>query len=201
MKKLLAILLTFVLVMGLTACGESEVESKVTSTPESVVESEVVESEVVESEVVESEAVESEAVESEAVESEAVESEVITFTLDYDALASWITGGYLGDTSNGAPALLAIDDEATVAIAVFGNNDTMEAVSFLGELVDNGDDTVTITDPESELSLTFGFVDNGDGTYAMDMGEELGLATLTPVELEELLEALKMSIDNYTHIA
>ena len=176
MKKLLAILLTFVLVMGLTACGESEVESKVTSTPESVVESEV-------------------------VESEAVESEVITFTLDYDALASWITGGYLGDTSNGAPALLAIDDEATVAIAVFGNNDTMEAVSFLGELVDNGDDTVTITDPESELSLTFGFVDNGDGTYAMDMGEELGLATLTPVELEELLEALKMSIDNYTHIA
>lgn len=89
----------------------------------------------------------------------------------------------------------------TVAIAVFGDNNTMEAVSFVGEITDNGDDTVTITDPESELTFTFGFYETEEGTYIMDMGEEMGMATMVSAEYEALMEALKNAIDNYKHVA
>ncbi len=124
----------------------------------------------------------------------------LVFELDYDTIASWIYGGYLGQTEDGSPMLLAINEDASVAIALFGDNTTMEAVSFIGYLTDNGDGTVTITDPASELMITFGFEQDGE-QYIMDMGEEIGSAILEPVELNDLLTALKNAIENYTHVA
>lgn len=134
-------------------------------------------------------------------EAETSAEEELTFELDYETIAGWVYGGYLGETDDGAPALLAVNEDTTVAIAVFGDNDTMEAVSFVGEITDNGDDTVTIADPESELTFTFGFYETEEGTYIMDMGEEIGTATMVPTEYEALMEALKNAIENYKHVA
>lgn len=124
-----------------------------------------------------------------------------TYTLDYEIISAWLYGGYLGQTDDGAPALLGVNEDTTMAIVVFGDNDTMEAVSFVGEFVDNGDGTATINDTENQLSLTFGFEKDGDTTFKMDMGEEMGFAIVSPVALDELKSQLQLAIENYKHVA
>lgn len=60
--------------------------------------------------------------------------------------------------------------------------------------------TGTIVDEANESSLTFGVVEVSDDTLELDMGE-IGKATITAATKEEVLETIKNTIDNYTHVA
>ncbi|MEG2931784.1 MAG: hypothetical protein RR825_08345, partial [Ruthenibacterium sp.] len=87
--------------------------------------------------------------------------EALTYTLDYDTLASWIDSGFLGEDATGSPVLMAIDAANETAIIVFGDNSDMTAASFVGT-VTYDDTTGTIVDETTNSSLTFGITQISD---------------------------------------
>ena len=132
---------------------------------------------------------------------EPVAEEELTYTLDYDAIAAWVDGGYLGLSDAGEAIVLAFNEDMTMAGMIFGDPDSGDAASFFGEMVDNGDGTVTINDEVNGLSMTFGVEQVSDTVMALDMGEELGAAQIEAVPLDMLLETLQAAIENFNHVA
>ncbi len=128
-------------------------------------------------------------------------AEELTYALDYDAIAAWVDGGYLGLSDAGEAIVLALNADMTMAGMIFGDPESGNAVSFFGEMTDNGDGTITITDEVNGLSMTFGVEQVSDTVMALDMGEELGAAQIEAVPLDVLLETLQAAIENFNHIA
>lgn len=127
--------------------------------------------------------------------------EELTYTLDYDSIAAWVDGGYLGMSDAGEAILLVFNADMTMAGMVFGDPESGSAVSFFGEMVDNGDGSVTINDEINGLSMTFGVEQVSDTVMALDMGEELGAAQIEAAPLDTLLESLQGAIENFNHVA
>lgn len=134
-----------------------------------------------------------------ATEEAAADSEQLEYTLDYDAIASWVDSGFIGNDASGAPVVMAIDEANENAIIIFGDNSDMTAVSFVGSITYT-ETEATITDETNELTLTFGVNQTAEDTIELDMGD-VGSATIKAADKEAVLETIKNAIDNYKHIA
>lgn len=130
-----------------------------------------------------------------------VGEEAPTYVLNYDTIAAWVNGGYLGFSDAGEAILLVFNADMTMGGMIFGDPASGDAASFFGELTDNGDGSVTITDEVNGLSITFGVEQVSDTVMALDMGEELGAAQIEAASLDVLLESLRGAIDNFNHVA
>ncbi len=126
-------------------------------------------------------------------------AEAQEYTLDYNAIASWVDGGFIGNDGSGAPVVMALDAANDYAIIIFGDNSDMTAVSFAGPITYT-DDTATITDETTGLALTFGVAEVNDSTLALSMGD-LGSATITAAAKEDVLATIKIAVENYRHLA
>lgn len=121
------------------------------------------------------------------------------FVLDYNQLAPWIHGGFVGTSTTGETVILALDSESDYGLAIFEDNSDMTAASFLGPITYNNE-YMTITDETNGLSITFIVAEVSDGTLSLNMGD-LGVATVTVQAREIVLDYVKKAIEGYTHVA
>lgn len=121
------------------------------------------------------------------------------FVLDYNELASWIDGGFVGTTTTNEAVILATNASNDYGIIIFADDSTMTAASFMGPITYTNE-YMTIADEANGLALTFTVTEVGDGVLALDMGE-LGTATVAVQVKETVLNFVKLAIDGYTHVA
>lgn len=121
------------------------------------------------------------------------------FVLDYNELASWIDGGFVGTTTTNEAVILATNAANDYGIIIFADDSTMTAASFVGPITYTNE-YMTIADETNGLALTFTVTEVGDGVLALDMGE-LGTATVAVQVKETVLNFVKLAIDGYTHVA
>jgi len=121
------------------------------------------------------------------------------FVLDYNALASWIDGGFVGTSTSGEAVILATDSTSDYGIIIFADDSTMTAASFVGPITYNNE-YMTITDESNGLAITYAVAEAGDGTLVLNLGE-YGVATVAAQTPEVMLNFIKLAIDQYTHIA
>lgn len=187
MKKFLALLVSLVLVLALTACG-----SEPAAAPAAEPTAEPVAAEPVAAEPV--------AAEPTAAAEESVVEET-TYNLDYDAIASWVYGGYIGMSEADEAVLLMFNEDMTEAGIIFADSESGDAASFFGEFLENEDGTVTINDTTNDYSITFGVESVSDTVMELDLGEELGTAQVEAATTEELLSTLQSAIENFNLVA
>lgn len=125
--------------------------------------------------------------------------ETTEYTLDYNAIAAWVDGGFLGIDESGSPVVMALNATNDYAIIIFADNSDMTAASFMGPITYT-DTLATITDTANGMALTFGVAQISDDTLALDMGE-IGMAAIQSASQKDILEVLKLAIDSYKHIA
>lgn len=121
------------------------------------------------------------------------------YTLDYNAIASWVDGGFIGVDASNSPVVMAIDAKNEYAVIIFGDNSDMTAVSFVGPITYT-DEFATITDEANGLALTFTVAQVNDTTLALDMGD-IGTAVIAAATKEDVLSVIKVAIENYKHVA
>lgn len=122
-----------------------------------------------------------------------------TYTLDYNAIAAWVDGGFIGIDESGSPVVMALNATDDYAIIIFGDNSDMTAASFMGPITYT-DTLATITDVSNGMALSFGIAQISDDTLALDMGE-IGVAAIQSMPKEDVLATLKLAIENYKHVA
>lgn len=121
------------------------------------------------------------------------------FVLDYNAIASWVDGGFVGTSTSGEAVILATDSTSDYGIIIFADDSTMTAASFVGPITYNNE-YMTITDESNGLAITFSVADAGDGALVLNLGE-YGVATVAAQTPEVVLNFIKLAIDQYTHVA
>lgn len=126
-------------------------------------------------------------------------TETAEYTLDYNSIAAWVDGGFIGIDESGSPVVMALNATNDYAIIIFGDNSNMTAASFMGPITYT-DTQATITDVANGMALTFGVAQISDDTLALDMGE-LGMAAIQSMSKEDVLATIKLAIENYKHIA
>ena len=119
--------------------------------------------------------------------------------MDYNAIASWVDGGFIGNDASGSPVVMAIDAANENAIIIFGDNSDMTAASFVGPITYDGD-YATISDTANGMTLTFSVKSINDSTLSLDMGD-VGTAQISAATKEEVLSTIKTAVENYRHIA
>lgn len=129
----------------------------------------------------------------------AAEPQEQQFVLDYNQLATWISGGFVGMTANGEAVIMALDAESDYGIIIFCDNTDMTAASFVGPIAYNGN-AMTIADESNGLALTIAVSDLGNGALAFDMGD-LGVVAVSAQPQEVVSELVRMAITGYTHVA
>lgn len=122
------------------------------------------------------------------------------YVLDYNQIASWVTGGFVGVNEAGEAVIFGIDSNADNGIIIFANDSTMEAASFVGPITENGN-YMTITDETNGLALTFGVTEVGDSALALDLGEVGGTATVAAQERDAVLNFIQMAIAGYKFVS
>ena len=112
-----------------------------------------------------------------------------------------LTVGYAGspEGDDDSALLLAMNDEATFSVLVVVDAQNNESASFVGETTSNGDGTMTINDEASQLAVTFGVEDNGDGTYTLDYGD-IGKVVAAECEVSKVLEMMDTVSENTTAV-
>ena len=117
----------------------------------------------------------------------------------YQDMGDLLTECYSGQTEAGETFIYAANDDGTFC-SVLVINDQDEFVSFIGEgTFDEENNTVTIDDEVSEMSLTFGVTVNDDNTLTLDMGD-LGSATVEEAFISVAVQGLKYAVENGTEM-
>ena len=117
----------------------------------------------------------------------------------YQDMGDLLTECYSGQTEAGETFIYAANDDGTFC-SVLVINDQDEYVSFIGEgTFDEENNTVTIDDEVSEMSLTFGVTVNDDNTLTLDMGD-LGSATVEEAFISVAVQGLKYAVENGTEM-
>ena len=115
----------------------------------------------------------------------------------YQDMGELLTECYSGQTEAGETFIYAANDDGTFC-SVLVINDDNEFVSFIGEgTFDEENNTVTIDDEVSEMSLTFGVTLNDDDTLTLDMGD-LGSATVEEAFIAVAVQGAKYALENGT---
>ena len=124
-------------------------------------------------------------------------------TQSYSISTSEITEAYMGASEAGETVYYVGNDDGSKTGIFFLDADNQANVSFMGPATvtqQNGENLVTITDELSGNTLTFGVAKNDDGTITIDMGNELGKATLAQTDIAETVDAIKTIQANSTSI-
>ena len=102
-----------------------------------------------------------------------------------------LTTGYAGTPKDDddSAILLAMNDEGTFSVLVVVDAKSNKNASFVGKSTNNGNGTMTINDESSQLAITFGVEDNGDGTFTLDYGD-IGKAVVAKCEVSEVLKMM-----------
>lgn len=118
-----------------------------------------------------------------------------TTIFDWNSLENVLTEAYMGAMDNSDETLYyAGCDEYGILMAV--SSDATENINFVGPIKNNENGTLTITDEESGRTLTFSVIDNGDETITMDMGDDIGTATIINCDVSKVLEAFEIFDEN-----
>ncbi len=191
-KKLLACILGLTLAAVLLAgCGDKDddadaAEEVVTEEAEEAEEEEAVEEEPEE----EAEATEEEATEEEATEESGEETDDTQAKID--ALKATFPSGFAGAGDDGSELYWALSEDASSGILVIVSADGSENMVFVGDVTDNGDGTVTITDNDSGSNFTVGVEasqdDEGKDCVILTISDSV--AALYPVPGDKVIDAM-----------
>jgi hypothetical protein len=121
----------------------------------------------------------------------------------YSISTDEITEAYMGASEAGETVYYVGNDDGSKTGIFFLNAENQANVSFMGPATvtqQDGENLVTITDELSGNTLTFGVAKNDDGTITIDMGNELGKATLAQTDIAETVDAIKTIQANSTSI-
>ncbi|PKM71896.1 MAG: hypothetical protein CVU91_12155 [Firmicutes bacterium HGW-Firmicutes-16] len=171
MKKLLTLMLALAMCFALVACG----------TPATPTTSE-------------------EPVASTEPATEAAGGEETAAIGDWYDYADIFTTTLYGLSEAGEPVVFVMNDAEDFAVLAVVDPDTMESVSFVGEMTLSEDGLYTITDTTSELALTFSAEFYEDGSVALDMGD-LGALAVMPCEQSEAFDLLNEIDASTTSVA
>lgn len=170
MKKLFALIIALMLALSLAACGaEAETEDAEEADSTSMAESTV------------------ESTAEEAV-SEAASAPAAAST-DWNQYADVLTVCYLGKTNAEEPVVFCANDDISFAILGVVDPNTMNSISCVGDVVEQDNGYLTITDRSSGYALTFAVTQNDDGTITLDMGD-VGSCTIAKCSQEDAFSAL-----------
>lgn len=120
--------------------------------------------------------------------------------LDYDQLNEWIYSGWIGTSTSGEGVLLATSSNYDYGILIFTDDESMNAVSFLGPFETDYAEYMKISDEVNGLSITFAVTELDDGEIQLDMGE-YGVATVSIRTKENVMLHVKEIIEKYTQVA
>lgn len=122
-------------------------------------------------------------------------------TVQLTDLESMVDVAYMGITEAGEGMYYAGASDLSFAIVLFANPETRETASFVGPCTDNGDGSLTVSDETSGLTLTFSVYQLDDGSWYLDLGEQLGGAVLAECEVSQVLEAMQVINDGGIPVA
>ena len=108
---------------------------------------------------------------------------------DWYDYADIFTVTYYGLSEAGEPVVFVMNDAEDFAVLAVVDPDTMESVSFVGEMTLSEDGLYTISDTTSNLSLTFSAEFYDDGSVSLDLGD-LGALAVMPCEQSEAFDLL-----------
>lgn len=171
MKKLLTLMLALAMCFALVACG----------TPAAPAASE-------------------EPVASAEPTPEAAGGEETAATGDWYDYADIFTTTLYGLSEAGEPVVFVMNDAEDFAVLAIVDPDTMESVSFVGEMTLSEDGLYTITDTTSQLALTFSAEFYDDDSVALDLGD-LGALAVMPCEQSEAFDLLNEIDASTTSVA
>lgn len=121
----------------------------------------------------------------------------------YSISTDEITEAYMGVSEAGETVYYVGNDDGSKTGIFFLDAENQANVSFMGPATvtqQNGENLVTITDELSGNTLTFGVTKNDDGTVTIDMGDELGKATLAQTDINETVDVIKTIQANSTSV-
>lgn len=108
---------------------------------------------------------------------------------------------YMGVTEAGEGMYYAGASDGSFAVVLFANPETLETASFVGPCTIGDEGYLTVSDETNGLSLTFGVYQLEDGSYYLDLGEELGGAVVAACEVSEVLDAMQTIDDGGIPVA
>ena len=164
MKKLLTLMLALAMCLALVACGAPAAPAA-SEEPAAPTESATTE---------------------DTAETEGGEEAATGDWYDY---ADIFTVTYYGVSESNEPVAFVMNETEDFAVLAIVDPETMESVSFVGEMTVSEDGLYTITDTSSELSLTFSAEFLDDGSVLLDMGD-LGALAVMPCEQSEAFDLL-----------
>lgn len=114
-----------------------------------------------------------------------------------DALSQLVTVNYLGMTEADEPVVFCANDDISFAILGVADPATNNSFTMVGNVTEQENGWLTITDETNNLSLTFEVISNEDGTITLDMGDT-GKCTIAACSQQEALDTLQI-IATYTN--
>ena len=127
---------------------------------------------------------------------ESIDTDANTEASEIDELASVLTIGYGGADEAENTYYFVCDDEVTFASLVILSADMTQNVYCIGEVVDNGDGTMTINDEEG-YTITFA-VEEAEGGVILTLedGTTVGMAAWDPAEIIEMMLTIDAETEN-----
>jgi hypothetical protein len=108
---------------------------------------------------------------------------------------------YMGLTEAGEGMYYAGASDGSFAIVLFADPQSLNTVSFVGPCEVANDNQLTVTDQVNGLALTFSVYQLEDGSWYLDLGEELGGAVVAACEVADVLTAMQTINDGGNPVA
>lgn len=120
---------------------------------------------------------------------------MMAFTLGLVGCGAPDATGYQGDLEDGSSfAYIQISDSATMVSIIDDEHQGDDADVYSGKATTDANGMMTVTDDETDKTITFTLVENADGTYDVDV-EGHGKGTLKPYE-GNLVEVITSMADD-----
>ena len=126
--------------------------------------------------------------------------------MDLSALEKYMDKSYMGvsDTSENSGVYLTFTNDDSQALFVLYDGDSNEYACYAGEITnethEEGNTYFTVTNSDGSAFRFIAAYDESQNVYNLDLGEQLGTATLGECEASEVLDALQSINDNGTPI-
>lgn len=185
LRKLFTALAVLLMVISVSACTGSKDEPAEPASSSSAVTGDQAETDAKEDQEAESSTEDDEAEEETAKE----EDESSSSGRDTDELKNKLAEAYMGLTEDGAGVYYAGSLDGEIGLLMLLDEGNAEHYVFVGPVVDNGGGSVTITDEQDGLTLTFSVYDHEDG-IEIDMGDDLGTAVLEETDVDEVIDRM-----------
>ena len=126
--------------------------------------------------------------------------------MDLSALEQYMDKSYMGvsDTSENGGVYLTFTNDDSQALFVLYDGDSNEYACYAGEITNETDEEgntyFTVTNSDGSAFRFIAAYDESQNVYNLDLGEQLGTATLEECEASEVLDALQSINNNGTPI-